>query len=496
MWQFADSDSSSPASKRLQVIAEDVLNASIDSDSDSSSNEPSAKCGRKVLNPVWDYYKRKRNPIKVSICQVRSSNAVKCEHSIKGWYATNAIDHLRRKHEEKYQELAAKLKLINTEKETNEAPLRRTKLDKPLRRKGTKYELQNSKQKRFNTKLAIMFESLNISLSLIEKEEFVDIIEEANERLSLPGRCKLMQSIADLYQRMKDAIEEALLEPKKIALSADIWSQKDLTSTYLTITAHYYSSKDHCLRKVLLGLRPIESTHAAHVSNIIYELLQDWKIPRSKILRILTDNGASTVKTYKDSKDLLRALESLILTVEAETYDSEISYLSIDPYLELSFDEDDKISEEHADPIAEFDENEQSFVNQFGRNMRLSCCEHIVQCVLCETVEKKPEWIIVINKIRSIVNKFSKSSTATQNLVKKAGLILVKTSNTRWNAMYFVAKSLIKIKPDVIKICSDQNWNCLIASEWNTVFFDVFFIYRIGYGYKRRPLLCLTLIRP
>lgn len=160
-----------------RLAAEVNLDSSAGSESDSSSDEPSAKRrrGRKVENPIWDYFTRKKNPTKISVCQVQSSNGISCEHTINGWYATNAIHHLRGKHTKKFREFEAKLESKNAEKQRSRATeekMRQTKLDEPLRRKGTKYEPSNPKQKRFDTKLAIMFASSNIPLNLIEKVKF------------------------------------------------------------------------------------------------------------------------------------------------------------------------------------------------------------------------------------------------------------------------------------------------------------------------------------
>lgn len=90
--------------------------------------------------------------------------------------------------------------------------------------------------------------------TVVEKEEFVVVMMEANERLVLPGRKKLSKSIADLLEKMKTGINEAILEPRKIAICADIWSRRSFTSSYLAITGHFYNSVAHSLRIVLLGL--------------------------------------------------------------------------------------------------------------------------------------------------------------------------------------------------------------------------------------------------
>lgn len=87
----------------------------------------------------------------------------------------------------------------------------------------------------------------------------------------------------------------------------------------------------------------------------------------------------------------------MIASVEAEAPAPEILRHPADPNLELSFEEDDEFPEAFpVDPIGEFDDNETLFENQFGRSLRLSCCAHVAQRVLCETVEKAPDWKILL----------------------------------------------------------------------------------------------------
>lgn len=454
-----------------------MLNDSSDSGNDCSDDEPATKRGRKAESPIWDYFTKKIQQ-NVLVCRVKNSKGVKCGHRINGFYATTLADHLRRKHREYFTEYEEKVKRKIAEKEKqnrniadkNVGSSRQSKIDEPFPKKCIKFESTNPKQKRFDIKLAVMFASLNVPLNLVDKEEFVELLEEANERLLLPGRFKLTKNIADLLQKMKNGINEALLEPRKISICADIWSRRSFASSYLAITAHYYSSKDHCLRKILLGLRGVEGSHTAeNIHDIICALLDEYEIPDSKISRILTDNGANMIKSFKDSKEELKMAEIAALTGEQELSESEVSapWLPVDLNPEISFEEDEI---EQLDPAIQFDQNEEQFLNQFGRNLRLSCSTHSVQRVLVDTVEKAPDWKNLMDKIRSIVRKFPKSTTATQNLMKTAGLALVKPSNTRWNIMYYVAQRLLQVKADVIKVCEDQNWDCLLASEWNKVY--------------------------
>lgn len=305
-----------------------------------------------------------------------------------------------------------------------------------------------------------MFASLNIPLSLVEKEEFIDVIMEANHRLMLPGRFKLTRNISVLFDKMKNGIREALDEPRKIAICCDIWSRRNFMSSYLAITGHFYSSKDHCLRKVLLGLKTIEGLHTAeNLHKIVCELLEEWNISNTKLSRILTDNGTNMIKLFKNAKEFVQFAESNFPS------DEPIRYPAFG--LEDSDREDDILDE--IEMSREYDEIEERFNEHFGKNLRLSCCAHVMQRVLCDTVEKVQEWRDLMTKIRNTVKKFSRSTTGIQKLMRQTGYALVRPSATRWNVMYFVAQRLLEVKNDVIKICQEQNWDCLIASEWNRV---------------------------
>lgn len=107
------------------VEAEIAVNGSSDTESESTGSEPSAKRGRKVESPLWNYFKKKKSD-NVSVCCVKNSRGQKCGHSMKGFFATNLIDHLRRKHAEKFREYEAKMKLKMADKEEQLRAKRKT----------------------------------------------------------------------------------------------------------------------------------------------------------------------------------------------------------------------------------------------------------------------------------------------------------------------------------------------------------------------------------
>lgn len=68
-------------------------------------------------------------------------------------------------------------------------------------------------------------------------------------------------------------------EARKVSLYADIWSKKELTSSYLGVTAHCFSGKDHRRHVVILCVKGMHT--AQHVREIIEEVLGEWQLPQS-----------------------------------------------------------------------------------------------------------------------------------------------------------------------------------------------------------------------
>lgn len=73
-----------------------------------------------------------------------------------------------------------------------------------------------------------------------------------------------------------------------------------MTSSYLGVTAHFFSTKDHKRHNVTLAARHFPSPHtASQIADLVQEILAEWNIPQSKIHRVLTDNGSNMVAAFK-----------------------------------------------------------------------------------------------------------------------------------------------------------------------------------------------------
>ncbi|PIO16118.1 hypothetical protein AB205_0176570 [Aquarana catesbeiana] len=96
---------------------------------------------------------------------------------------------------------------------------------------------------------------------------------------------------------------------------------------------------------------------------------------------------------------------------------------------------------------------------------RTSCMVHTLQFVV-HMVHKEANVKRILDKARSIVNLFHKSSIATQKLFEHCGLILLNDCLTRWSSTFNMIARLLKLKESVCQIANNMGWDSLLPSKW------------------------------
>ena len=161
------------------------------------------------------------------------------------------------------------------------------------------YHKESERYKAITRKLAIFVGSTNVPNSLVTKPEFCDLLTTADPRYIVPGRMALSCEINKVLVDLKANIGLYLHDACKVSITANIWSKKGLMSSYMGITAHFFSPKDHYRHQVMLAVRRMASSHTAErVLEVIEEVLAEWEIPYSKVSAILTDNGSNMVAAF------------------------------------------------------------------------------------------------------------------------------------------------------------------------------------------------------
>lgn len=96
---------------------------------------------------------------------------------------------------------------------------------------------------------------------------------------------------------------------------------------------------------------------------------------------------------------------------------------------------------------------------------RTPCVVHTLQLVV-HMLQKEASVKRILDKARSIVNLFRKSSIATQKILEHCGLTLFNDCPTRWSSTFNMIARLLKLKESVCQIANNMGWDSLLPSEW------------------------------
>ena len=213
-------------------------------------------------------------------------------------------------------------------------------------------------------------------------------------------------------------------------MCADIWSKKGLTSSYLGVTAHFYSKKDHKRHAVTLCVKRMPSPHTAeHVRQLVEEVLDEWKLPHDKISVILTDSGSNMVAAFRRRVDVGEGESSADDHEEEEEEEQEDG-------------DDEGLVEVEVDDFEKELDHEVTFLSLFNR---LSCFAHLLQLVV-RKFDGVSSYKALLQRVHSLLKRVNMSTRATERLVSLSGRKLIKDCPTRWSSTYLVIERLLQVK--------------------------------------------------
>lgn len=177
------------------------------------------------------------------------------------------------------------------------------------------YSKESQQYKWITRKLAIFVGSSNVANLIVENLEFKDLVHALDPRYPVPGRTTINKELDQVLIELRAKISIHLQSANLMSICCDIWSKKGLTSSYLGVTAHYFSQSDHRWHTVTLAVRRLASAHTAYtIRQTLDEILAEWDLDPTKILAILTDNGSNMVAAFKTKAAQLEEEEEDIET--------------------------------------------------------------------------------------------------------------------------------------------------------------------------------------
>ncbi len=126
------------------------------------------------------------------------------------------------------------------------------------------------------------------------------MMETVDRRLSVPKKSKISNLIDKQYEDEKQKFKKRLSGVRKISIGIDLWTKKGLSASFLAISSCYFCTEQNKPEHILLNLEEVAHPHTAlSIKACVDKCLQEWKIPKEKILTIITDNGSNMVAAFK-----------------------------------------------------------------------------------------------------------------------------------------------------------------------------------------------------
>ena len=281
--------------------------------------------------------------------------------------------------------------------------------------------------------------------SIVENLAFKDLLHTADPRYKVPSNTVVSKELESVYIEMRAKIGCFLQQANKVGLTADIWSKKGLTSSYLGVTGHFFSWKDRRSHCVTLAVHRLPPSHmAVNIRLTIEAVLSEWDIPQSKISAILTDNGSN----------IIAALRSHTAVTSGDE------------------DEDDSDAEEEAlgdeDDESDFDVKETDHETMFSSFKRISCFAHTLQLVVLQ-FDRATIFKDAISCSHRIVSKVNSSTKATEKFIGLCGKKLVRFCPTRWSSTFLMVERLLLVKDGLGVVLEELGWDNLPTSVWRTL---------------------------
>lgn len=432
--------------------------------------------GGRPRSAVWQYFLYDET-LNKSICQIQS-----CGIHVSGKFTTNLKRHLEKKHKDEFQiveqaELQHKSKREKHRSESVSAKRKKDakqgSLDDLLKRNA--YGKDSKKYKTITRKLAICVATTNLPNSITDNEEFREFVEELNPLYtSMPKRTALDTEINKIHVEMQQKIKTLLSTAKKINLTADIWTKKGMSSSFLGVTAHMFSRNDHKRYTLTLAVRIFETPHTGNrILSLLKKILSDYEVDFNKIGVILTDNGSNMVKAF-NADSLLNLDDEVSDDVGDEQVDVEFEDELMDDTLEHNIHSGDLQdatlpSADELCLVREYECNEEDHDLTFsGICHRLSCFSHSLQLVMSE-YEKMHSLKKVVKKAQGLVAKCNKSVKVTEKLLKLCGKKLIASCPTRWSSSYLLIERLLDVKPYLAEVLTDLEWDNLQNSDYKAL---------------------------
>ena len=140
------------------------------------------------------------------------------------------------------------------------------------------------------------------SFRTVETEGFRQMINFMMPQYKIPSRFYFSKkAIPAMYFSLKHEVQSIVDEAEFITMTSDGWTSRYSQDSFVSFTGHCISNQGH-RKSVLLHSKYFTGKHTSeNITTLINSMIADYKIPRTKIVSIVTDNANNITKAVRDA---------------------------------------------------------------------------------------------------------------------------------------------------------------------------------------------------
>ena len=287
------------------------------------------------------------------------------------------------------------------------------------------------------------------------------------------GSVKFQKLLLSRWKSATAALKNVLAGVRTVTICLDGWSKTNLSSSFLCLSACFFDPASVSVRHAVLKIAQIEHPHTGEMlSEVIEQCLSEWGLTASKVMMIVSDNGANMIKAVRLLNEKIAQGHSNsefgLASSDDELESQRVSSGSEE--LDDGSDNDSVDEEQLEDDDCDIDMDtdvhmiELADLQEITPYRRLMCIAHSLQLVIKKAYS---HYDGLIAKVHRLIGKLKKSSKAVEKIKRKSGKVLLSDNVTRWNSTFRMAERLIELKDIVNEVLNDMKVDSLLVSEWS-----------------------------
>ncbi|XP_073671353.1 zinc finger BED domain-containing protein 4-like [Paramisgurnus dabryanus] len=284
------------------------------------------------MSAVWKHFKVSEKEAKTAVCRHCSAELSRGGASAKTYSTSSLIYHLKSKHPEHHAEYekdtAAATATAAAKRKVAPGPTPTPSVADFLE-KAKKFANDSAKAKGITKRIMEFIALDDQPFSVVEDVGFRRLIDYIEPRYTIPSRRHFSDvCLPEMYNVISTNVHELLAtDIAALSFTTDIWSSDVSPTSMLSLTAQWIDT-DFKLQKIVLHSQEFRGSHTAvAISEAFANMFDTWRIDRSKVHAVVSDNARNMAKAMEDSN--LKGIRCMAHTIQLAVNEGLLSQRSI-----------------------------------------------------------------------------------------------------------------------------------------------------------------------